>query len=99
MAAIQNLKSPELTRCAELWFDDGSIIIKVEETLFKVYRGTLMQQSELFRDLLTLPQPNDAETIDGCHVVWLEGMIAREVRLFLICLHNTTEYVSVNPND
>lgn len=51
-----------------------------------------MQQSELFRDLLTLPQPNDAETIDGCHVVWLEGMSAREVRLFLICLHNTTEY-------
>lgn len=99
MAASTCQGSSGLIRVAELWFDDGSIIIRAENTLFKVYKGTLMQQSELFHDLLTLPQPTDAETIDGCHVVWLEGMSAREVRLFLLCLHNPAEYVFARSND
>ena len=99
MAGNAPQASPELMRCAELWFPDGSIIMRAEDTLFKVYKGTLMQQSELFHDLLTLPQPVDDETIDGCPVVWLEGMSAQEVRLFLLCLHNSAEYVLAHSHD
>ena len=61
-------ESSVIARCANLWFEDGNIIFRAENTLFKVHRGILRRQSEVFDDLLTLPQPIDVETVDGCHV-------------------------------
>lgn len=50
-----------------------------------VYHGILMMQSPIFRDLLSLPQPNDAETFEGRPVVYLEDSAAdvQELMRFL----------------
>ncbi|KAJ7663269.1 hypothetical protein DFH06DRAFT_346759 [Mycena polygramma] len=59
----------DLVRANQLWFEDGGIIVKAETTLFRLSRGVLIIQSPIFADLFSLPQPRDAETMDGCAVV------------------------------
>jgi hypothetical protein len=54
------------------WFDDGNIIVLSEDaTAFKVHRGVLARQSEVFETMFGLPQPEsvDIERVEGCPVV------------------------------
>ncbi|KAJ6550509.1 hypothetical protein B0H10DRAFT_2084607, partial [Mycena sp. CBHHK59/15] len=44
--------------------------------LFRVYRGILAARSPVFRDMLALPQPDDAKMLDGCPVVHLSDSAA-----------------------
>jgi hypothetical protein len=59
------------TRNEEFWFHDGSIVLKVETTLFRVHQSFLATHSEIFADLFTIPQPDSPEVIDSCPVVTL----------------------------
>ena len=62
---MSTVKHPEQ---GEPWFDDGNLILQADGNVcFKVHRGVLARQSEIFRDMLTLPQPvapGDAETAE-----------------------------------
>ena len=62
-----------LTHSPDLWFDDGSIVLHVESTLFKVHRSILSSNSEVFCDMFGVLQPSTTNTsdgaIDGCPVV------------------------------
>ncbi|EMD34252.1 hypothetical protein CERSUDRAFT_97510 [Gelatoporia subvermispora B] len=60
-------------RVKEFWFDDGNIILIAEDQGFRVYRGLLSRHSQVFRDMFCIPQPNAAETLDGCPIVRLSG--------------------------
>lgn len=54
------------------WFEDGNIVLQAETTQFKVYSGILSRQSEIFADMLTVPQPQSTEeSVEGCAVVRL----------------------------
>lgn len=80
-----------ITRCDELWYKDGSIVIEAETTQFRVYQGVLAAQSDVFADMFSIPQPpteQRGELVEGCPVVkvqdtaidWtyvLEALIAR----------------------
>ncbi|KAI5121414.1 hypothetical protein M0805_003186 [Coniferiporia weirii] len=45
----------------EPWFDDGNLILQADDNVrFKVHRGVLARQSEVFKDMLALPQPQDS---------------------------------------
>jgi hypothetical protein len=59
------------TRHEEFWLYDGSIVLAVENTLFRVHQTILANHSEVFADLFTVPQPENEDMIDGCHVVHL----------------------------
>ncbi|KAH7926421.1 hypothetical protein BV22DRAFT_1111714 [Leucogyrophana mollusca] len=48
-----------LTRHTDLWFTDGSIVFKAENTLFRVHKSQLSRHSPFFHDLFSLPQPTD----------------------------------------
>ncbi|KAH9919636.1 uncharacterized protein B0H18DRAFT_1027278 [Fomitopsis serialis] len=52
------------------WFSDGDIVLEVEQHRFKVH-GTRLQCSEIFLDMLGMPQPKDADAVDGCPLVLL----------------------------
>lgn len=57
---------------ADLWFNDGNIIVVADDTPFKVYRGLLSQRSEVLRDILSIPQPptpNASELMDGIPIL------------------------------
>lgn len=53
-------------RHPDLWFSDGSVVLKAEGTLFRVHVSQLVRRSLFFRDLFSLPQPSeDAAKLDG----------------------------------
>ena len=52
-----------------LWFKDGSIVIRAQETLFKVHQSLLALHSPIFASTFSIPQPCDQEIIEGCPVV------------------------------
>ena len=55
-----------------IWLDDGNILVVSEQgTAFRVLRSILSRDSEVFRDMFMIPQPEDAEKLDGSPVVHL----------------------------
>lgn len=63
--------TPVSIRHPEFWLYDGSIVLAVGNTLFRVHQTILANHSEVFADLFTIPQPDGEFMIDGCHVVHL----------------------------
>ena len=58
---MQDAKSAQrkLTRHSEFWFSDGSVVLRAEQTLFKVHISQLARNSKFFESLFSLPQPTD----------------------------------------
>jgi hypothetical protein len=75
----------EAQRVPGLWFEDGSLVIQAGTSQFRVYRGTLAARSPVFQDMLSFPQPPNADLVDGCPVVRLPDA-ATEVTSFLKAL-------------
>jgi len=60
----------------EPYFDDGNIILTVERTHFRVYRGVLAALSPVFADMFAMAQPSTDETlVDGCPVIELDDSV------------------------
>jgi hypothetical protein len=81
-------------RVDELWFADGTLIVQAGKSLFRVYGGILARESPIFHDMLAIPQPNDAETMDGCNVVRLTDD-AWDLKCFLKAIfdYKSVDYV------
>lgn len=61
---------PNLLR-TDVWFPDGNIVLVASGAAFKVHKGQLQRHSEIFRDMFSVPQPQDAQDLfDGCS--WVE---------------------------
>ncbi|KDR79561.1 hypothetical protein GALMADRAFT_93483 [Galerina marginata CBS 339.88] len=55
---------------SDYWFDDGNIILQAQNTQFRVHRSILARNSNVFRDMFSLPKGSDEEPlIEGCVVV------------------------------
>ena len=66
-----------LNRHTEFWYSDGSIILAVEDTAFRVHQSILAKHSDVFADMFTLPLPADGvEKLDGCPVVRLTDSLS-----------------------
>lgn len=62
----------EPARAKDLWFDDGNLILKAGDTLFRIYAGLLAARSSVFRDMLSFPPPKEGNPIlDGCPIVFV----------------------------
>ncbi|KAJ7751900.1 hypothetical protein DFH07DRAFT_941547 [Mycena maculata] len=79
--------SSEPQRCPDLWFADCGLIVRAGNVLFRVSREMLGARSPVFADMLSFPQPDDAERIEDCPVVDLPDT-AREVEVFFKALFN-----------
>lgn len=73
---VQSARTQSLTdgmRRGSIWYDDGSIVLQVQQTQFRVHRSLLCQYSEIFRDMFHASQPDpDEELVEGCPVVELQ---------------------------
>lgn len=67
----------------ELYFEDGNIVVAAESTIFRLHRGILSFQSDIFRDLFAIPQPAQVDTVDGCPLVCLQESAYEMKWLFL----------------
>jgi hypothetical protein len=73
--------------CEELWLDGGNLVIRAENTLFKVLAAHIAIASPVFADMLGVPQPSASgmETHDGLPFVRLPDT-AFDVTQFLKAL-------------
>jgi hypothetical protein len=75
-------------RCHEdLCFEDGNIILVAEGVCFRVHRGQLTRHSDVFRGMMSIPQPVNAPTTDSCPIVELHDR-AQEVAYMLKALYD-----------
>ncbi|KAJ6546873.1 hypothetical protein B0H19DRAFT_1162841 [Mycena capillaripes] len=66
---ISSVPELEPKRVIDLWFEDGNIVIQAEDYQFCLFRSFLTTKSPIFQDTFSIPQPDDAERINGCPVV------------------------------
>ncbi|KAI8978253.1 hypothetical protein BD414DRAFT_421962 [Trametes punicea] len=58
-------KSPSLIQHPDYYFEDGNLVILVENTLFRLFRSTFTRHSVVFRDLFSLPTGQDGMDVEG----------------------------------
>ncbi|KAF7295799.1 hypothetical protein HMN09_01122800 [Mycena chlorophos] len=86
-------QSDDLTRVPALWFDDGTLVVRAQTTLFKVHRSVLSARSSVFHDMLAFPQDNGGlETFEGCPIVALPDE-AQEVQSFLLAIYDSSYFM------
>ncbi|EPT05798.1 hypothetical protein FOMPIDRAFT_1039557 [Fomitopsis schrenkii] len=69
-AAAGGTAREEFKQDAAFWYDDGNVILISNDNVgFRLYRGLLADRSTVFRDMFSLPQPPEAQSISGCPVV------------------------------
>ncbi|KAJ7830087.1 hypothetical protein B0H14DRAFT_2451649 [Mycena olivaceomarginata] len=87
--------STELIHSPDFWFSDGTVIIRAQNTLYRVYGGFLASRSKVFHDTFSVPQPlatqEGIDTIGGCHVLYLHDK-AKDFTFFLRVLHSGPSY-------
>jgi hypothetical protein len=89
LVLAQPLKIVEsYVRHPKFYFTDGSIILDVERTHFRVHQSLLNRQSELFESMFSLKQPENATRIDGCLHVELAGDSISDMEEFLCTLYD-----------
>ncbi|PPQ95021.1 hypothetical protein CVT25_000484 [Psilocybe cyanescens] len=75
-----------------LWFEDGNLILKAENSLFKIYSGLLAARSSVFRDMLAFPPPPEGNTmVDGCPIVTVYDS-AKDMGYFLMAVFDTSYF-------
>jgi hypothetical protein len=80
---------PDPQRVEELWFEEGSLVIRAQTTLFRIPRAILAARSPIFADMLSIPQPSDSEKLDGCPVVEIPDSAA-DATVFLKAIFDSS---------
>ena len=55
----------------DFYFPDGSVVIIVEKTAFRIHKYVLARHSEIFSGMWDIPQPPVSDMYDGCPTVKL----------------------------
>ncbi|KAI0090442.1 hypothetical protein BDY19DRAFT_1087795 [Irpex rosettiformis] len=77
----------------EVWYADGSLVLRAGDTLFSVYSGIMAQRSTIFHDMFNTAQPNPTETYNGRPVV--EVFDDPEVLTYLLKSMHDHEYLEL----
>ncbi|KAJ7431896.1 hypothetical protein B0H11DRAFT_2209946 [Mycena galericulata] len=72
-----------LLRSEDLWYNDGTLVIQADRTLFRVHGGLLGTQSSKFHDILSNLPPSQ-EKYDGCPLVVVEESAGEMERLLTV---------------
>ncbi|KAF8590839.1 hypothetical protein K439DRAFT_1167305 [Ramaria rubella] len=84
------MSQSSLTRSDAFYFEDGNLVVIVEEVAFRLHRGLLARHSPVFRDMSALPNSSTGlgdGFFDGCPVVRLQDRVTDVVEL-LRCLYD-----------
>ncbi|KJA16270.1 hypothetical protein HYPSUDRAFT_147960 [Hypholoma sublateritium FD-334 SS-4] len=76
---------------ARCWFDDGNVILQAERVQFRVHRSVLAYHSDIMKDCFGCPQPEDAETLDGCPVTHLPQDSAADIENMCVLLYGAKQ--------
>lgn len=79
-------------RSTRFWFADGNVVLQAEDTQFRVHSSLLSLHSEIMKDCFACPQPEDEETLEGCHIVRLYDS-AKDIDNLCALLYGLYQYV------
>ncbi|KDQ13248.1 hypothetical protein BOTBODRAFT_175846 [Botryobasidium botryosum FD-172 SS1] len=57
----------------KFWYGDGSVVIRVEHTIFRLHLSTLKSKSEFFSNLFARKDGTGTEEVEGCPLFDLDG--------------------------
>jgi hypothetical protein len=62
-----------IVRHPDFYFPDGSVVIILDKTAFRIHKYVLARHSEVFNGMWDIPQPpmSDSDMYDGCPTVKL----------------------------
>ncbi|KAG6896950.1 hypothetical protein C0992_005105 [Termitomyces sp. T32_za158] len=88
-----------MSRSPDFWLHDGSVVLSVENTLFRVHQTILVNHSQVFADLFSLPQPNspegEDEVIEGCRVIILSDDSAADFGDLLGAIYHPSHFYAL----
>ncbi|KAL1743223.1 hypothetical protein HDZ31DRAFT_65227 [Schizophyllum fasciatum] len=88
-----------LRRHPDLYLADGSVIVRAEDTLFRVHISMLARHSIFFRDVFAMPKGGEgADRLDGCPVLFLQDR-AEDVANLLSALYDGPILRDNSPDD
>ncbi|KAF7297740.1 BTB domain-containing protein [Mycena kentingensis (nom. inval.)] len=87
----------QITRSPDFWLEDGSVVLQVEMTQFRVAKSTLAMHSTVFRDMFSLATPQEEQLVDGCPVVVLSGDREEDWKSLLSAMHPKICFDIENP--
>ncbi|KAK7013086.1 BTB domain-containing protein [Favolaschia claudopus] len=78
----------------DLWFPDADLILRADDSIFRVYGGFLGARSSVFRDMISFPQPTqtEGEMLNGRAVVRLHDS-ATEATSFLRAVFDSSFFM------
>ncbi|KAJ7272936.1 hypothetical protein C8J57DRAFT_262601 [Mycena rebaudengoi] len=79
-------------RVVDLWFEDGNIVVQAEDYQFRLFKSFLTSRSVIFEDTLSIPQPEDAEVIEGCPVLRIHDSPA-DAAHFFSAIYDTASFL------
>ncbi|KAJ7432202.1 hypothetical protein B0H11DRAFT_820802 [Mycena galericulata] len=83
-----DLETPESSPThSKIWMPYGDIILQAESTQFRVNRDVLAQQSPVFKDMFSVPQPPNEVAVEGCPIVQVSDT-AKDWELLLGVLYD-----------
>ncbi|KAH8081297.1 hypothetical protein BXZ70DRAFT_632781 [Cristinia sonorae] len=96
-AAASSRTTYTYTRHPDLWFTDGSIVLKADSVIFRVHMSILSRHSVFFRDMFSLPQPpqpsssscTQDEVLEGCPLITLQDS-PDDLASLLVALYDGT---------
>ncbi|KAF7359171.1 hypothetical protein MSAN_01258800 [Mycena sanguinolenta] len=80
----------EPKRVIDLWFEDGNVVIEAEDYQFCVFKSFLTTRSPIFKDTFSIPQPEDAERINGCPVLRIHDSATDAAHFFSAIFNSET---------
>lgn len=86
-------KGTELRQHADLWFEDGSVICRAEDMLFRVHMSQLSRHSAFFRDMFGMPQPDSTPEIYSTESPNAGDVWCYTQRVPVVYLHDPAEDV------
>ena len=83
---IDNETGAVLNRHDDLWFDDGSIICRAQDTLFRIHMSQLARRSVYFRDMFSVPRGQSTDAVKlrftGLHELGVDVDTTPIIRLY-----------------
>jgi hypothetical protein len=74
-------------RSLDLWFAEGTVVLRASNVLYRVHGGTLASKASVFADMFQVMGVAGPERIEGCPVVDLQDD-PDELSHFLKSLHD-----------
>ncbi|TCD63695.1 hypothetical protein EIP91_005100 [Steccherinum ochraceum] len=80
-------------RSEAFWIRDGNVILVAEQVTFRVHQGVLGRKSVIFEDMFGVPQPENAEKLEGCPLVHVSDT-AEDIEHLLSVLYDGDRFLS-----